>query len=521
MDKQEENPWFGTGLVILLIVCLGLISIPGLVYRSIWFDEVVTLLETSGHAMSPDPEWPRTFVPAVTAKALMKDSTSLTEIIQQLYHSDIHPPLYYLILNSWRRFFGYSIEISRLLSLAFSLGTLALVFITWRRVNVPRPALGIVILGTSSAFVFISHEARSYSLAILLVTSAACFLILSRVYSSQPKRFLGAILFGICASGAILTNYLTISVVVWLCAWYAWSIYKDGEFALGFRSFLPVLMPAAAFLTVTPFLINQYNKRPDQYAGIEPLITQFKQQVFMNFRLVFRDFILPWNHKATEYTVWLILALFIGLSFIRFTGLDWFQKKVFALFGGMVAAASIGLLVLNQLFEKNLYNDRYIIFGLVGLVYLLLMGIDFAISKFRRVTIAILVVLISLQLATINWGQEHSAGFPGSNARSIVQQAVKIVPQASSRAVIVSNGESRAEAAQYIYELEDSTPVVVLYSDTNIGDLAAVSRQYEVLCIIGSRDVSYVTVELEFRELLLDSHPHEVLDLPEMICLQS
>lgn len=83
---------------------------------SIWYDEAITLLTTSGHAKL---DWS-------LGINQFKASVDLGKIVSELYEQDVHPPLYFWTLALWQTIFGGSLEVARGLSVILTVGTLML-----------------------------------------------------------------------------------------------------------------------------------------------------------------------------------------------------------------------------------------------------------------------------------------------------------------------------------------------------------------------------------------------------------
>ena len=85
-------------VVLVLIVGTAVAAWVHLRSSSIWYDEAVTLLITSGHAKL---EWSR-------GLSQFTPSANLGKILIDLYHRDVHPPLYFWTLALWRVLLGHS-----------------------------------------------------------------------------------------------------------------------------------------------------------------------------------------------------------------------------------------------------------------------------------------------------------------------------------------------------------------------------------------------------------------------------
>src|SRR5215469_16113919 len=107
-DRTKSATWPHLAepfVVLLLIVGTAVAAWVHLRSSSIWYDEAVTLLTTTGHAKL---EWSR-------GLSQFTPTTNLGKILIDLYHRDVHPPLYFWTLALWRILLGASLEVARAL----------------------------------------------------------------------------------------------------------------------------------------------------------------------------------------------------------------------------------------------------------------------------------------------------------------------------------------------------------------------------------------------------------------------
>jgi mannosyltransferase len=126
----------------LMLVSLG--------RRPLWFDETVSVEAAK--------------LPA----GLLAHYVAATESNMSLYH---------LLLHVWLKL-GSGDAFTRSLSVVFGLATLPLLYALARRLFDPRTgAIAVLLIAGNVAFVGHAREARGYSLAVMLVTASALFLV--------------------------------------------------------------------------------------------------------------------------------------------------------------------------------------------------------------------------------------------------------------------------------------------------------------------------------------------------------
>ncbi|MGD9148398.1 MAG: glycosyltransferase family 39 protein, partial [Anaerolineae bacterium] len=118
---------------------------------------------------------------------------------------DIHPPLYYLLLNLWLKLCGTSAGSARLLSVFLGTATVPLLYAMGRRMLGPRSGLAAAfLLAISPLHIYYSQEVRMYVLVTLLGLAATYF---ARQWN--PGRWAGGIWLGyvLAATAALYTQY--------------------------------------------------------------------------------------------------------------------------------------------------------------------------------------------------------------------------------------------------------------------------------------------------------------------------
>lgn len=139
--------------ILLLALALRLVNLGG---RSLWYDEAFAVLFAS------------------KGLSAMLYGT-LTPVAGGA--SDIHPLLYYTLLNIWMAIFGQSAFAVRLLSVLFGTATVAVIYYLARELFGQKPAIGAgIIVAVAPFHVQYSQETRMYALLGLLLAGATfCF----------------------------------------------------------------------------------------------------------------------------------------------------------------------------------------------------------------------------------------------------------------------------------------------------------------------------------------------------------
>jgi hypothetical protein len=214
--------------VLLVLLVVFLLVSSGLTRESLWYDEARSMWVVQ-------PSGP-------------------FEVFNRL-DRDVHPPLYFSMLDVWAALVGESTYAARMLSTAFAVLSLVATFVLGKRLFDGWTALtAAVILGAAGVFVHYAQEARMYSLLLFLgaLSMWACVRWLrcpTRVFS---------ILYGVLLAGLLLTHYYAAFLVL------TQALYVLAARPRRLARWLAVLVLALAlFAPWSPGLLQQVRARFD------------------------------------------------------------------------------------------------------------------------------------------------------------------------------------------------------------------------------------------------------------------
>jgi len=310
---------------------------------SIWYDEVITLLTVSGH---PVPDWS-------LGMQLFKPSGDLLKILSDLYHYDVHPPLYFWVLALWRLVFGASLEAARSLSAIFTLATLFLIYRYSVRAGMRWPSAPVVIYALSAAGIRYAYNARSYALA--------CFLIVLTLLLAQRKSRWTSV----AAAACVATHYfaaLCVAPIVLIAALQAWKSDRRWSLWTAF-SFAALCSP------LTILVANHVGARPHQY----PQFGVFRKELHALATAAARG-VMP---SSLLWRYW-FLALILAQLLALIGGIYLLYRRQFVL--PLTYLAFLGaFLLLAVVTHKSIMkmpNDYYVGVGAPLLALLLAYGIE-------------------------------------------------------------------------------------------------------------------------------------------------
>ncbi len=171
--------WLLAALVVALAVRLYSIT-----YQSIWLDEAYSVFVVK---------------------------FDLAFIWNFTVHFDQHPPLYYLLLHQWVGIFGDSLFSVRLLSVAFAVPSVWLIYLLAGRLfNRTTGQVAAFILAVSPFHIWYSQETRMYSMVVFFVLLSAYFLVRG-LEQNRPLVWIAFVLFTVLA---IYSDYSAFYYVV-------------------------------------------------------------------------------------------------------------------------------------------------------------------------------------------------------------------------------------------------------------------------------------------------------------------
>ncbi len=196
---------FISAIVIVLVYAYGITHIDA---QSLWFDEAWSV-----YAVRNPP--PATFEPPrglrsltlTPARAAYTDVTATLNRVRE----DVHPPLYFLLLDGWVWLTGESVFALRYLSLLVGLvGAAALYWLACDLFGGVAGRYALLLYGTAVLFVAYTQEARMYTLLMTLaVASTAAYRRLVRA----PSRWRVG-LYAVAAALALYTHYAAALVLL-------------------------------------------------------------------------------------------------------------------------------------------------------------------------------------------------------------------------------------------------------------------------------------------------------------------
>lgn len=196
----QRAPQHYSWLVALCLLAFA-IAIHHLDREDLWFDEGWTMWTVY------DAEPPASGLRARVGYLL----GSVADVLSRTASQDVHPPLYYLTLDSWAWFVGDGIFTTRLVSVWWGLIALAATYNVGARLSGRGPALyAVALLGTATLFTYYAREARMYT-ALMAFSTLATWAYLRWRQEMSRRR---ALIYGLMMALLLYTHYLGLLVIV-------------------------------------------------------------------------------------------------------------------------------------------------------------------------------------------------------------------------------------------------------------------------------------------------------------------
>lgn len=349
-----------TSISILLLLLGAFIFLYRNTHESIWFDEACTY--------------------GVLNRPLIE--------VWHLIAGDFHPPLYFMMINIFARFFGNSVFALRSFSAIGALCLAALGIGPIKRIFNKRVGIifTLLVITTPICIVF-AQEMRMYTWVAFWTTAAICYGLLGVREGKRRDWFY----FGVCVLGAIYTHFYGILAMISLNAILFIHILLKERLRL--KQYLnTILIIIIGSLPWIWNLLGQVNRVMTRYWIPE-----------VDYKTVWRCLIFPYafKFKPGPFTPWvfLIATAFIVVGFISGRKNDEHDRNAFFSVVG-VYGLTIALAIAISVFLRPILVERY----LMSIVGVLLLAVAYGISRIQKNIIVVfcILALVGLSIPIIN-----------------------------------------------------------------------------------------------------------------------
>ncbi|MDE8348316.1 MAG: glycosyltransferase family 39 protein [Acidocella sp.] len=325
------------------------------------YDEAYSIFLTSAHARPP---WPTGVFTPTQVRALFIGNPGLGQIATDLRTGDVHPPLYFWLLDQWRHISGPGWFAARLLSVLVSL--VGLIALGWAARLLKTPVLATILITLLAyGFAYTSITARGFALAQFFnLLGFALYVRHSRVGKSLPS-FAAGLAFG----AASFSNYLAIFTPLGLLGSQLIIHSTRGLHASGSRlsTVLTTSLGIACFIPADLyFFLAQRGSRTGQFApfhlvhALELLAKDQAAALFGGLPLYAGSF------APLVIIALAVLSIVCAIAIIKHHNAARFTPTLTL----TAAATPLGLLALGVIFNNTPIEIRYCAFSLpyIGLL---------------------------------------------------------------------------------------------------------------------------------------------------------
>jgi uncharacterized membrane protein len=224
------------------------------------------------------------------------------------------PPVYFLVLDGWGRWVGFSEFATRTLGLLMGVLSVALVYrLGLNMFNVRTGVISAILLGSSVYFIFYAHEVRGYILYVFL-TITCIYLYWELVHQSTLSR--RTIIYFIIASVVLMyTHYLALFVVIAIGLYHILLARHLQNWKNIFFSFILIgiaYLPWLIIALLSALSVSEWQSGLSPQVIIETILNGFSNSLwFIAVPLLICSVVFCRN-QATQM-LWFIAIVFTGL----------------------------------------------------------------------------------------------------------------------------------------------------------------------------------------------------------------
>ena len=271
------------GILLGIVLLGGVLRFWNLGEKSLWLDEVLTIWFSQGHNVADVPvqQW---FSLAQLPPLFQPEPTTCAQIALNVSTDSTHPPLFFCAMHHWLRWADPSWEhlAFTVRSLPALLGTVAIAAAYGLGRQMLSPLTGLiaaVLMAVSPFAVYLSQEARHYTLPMLLVILSLWVLChLQRVIQDRRSQwFHQAVLWlawvGLGLLGLYVHYFMVLAIAAQAMAMAVWLAWWDrqqrrlslGAWLGGLGAIAGLVLGYAPWI---PMLLSQFNRPETSWLSV-------------------------------------------------------------------------------------------------------------------------------------------------------------------------------------------------------------------------------------------------------------
>ncbi len=458
----------------LLFAALIILLAFGALQRSIWFDEAITLQTLAAEQFVTGPGG---FIMLGDIGRFFEGSTTLSELVRRYAETDVHPPLYFVLVHLAGLVFGGGLMVARCVSIALVALSVWLYWWALGRTGTAHRNVYAAVFALSFAVVSSAQDARGYALVLLCAVAAWSLSALADVARTTPKQLRLEAGVGLSCAALLYTHYFALFIVVPILGWRILRALSDRQMP----ALIGPVLCGVLFAPWVPVLMEQMTTRPGQMTGFSGIVDWIRgasnlvpAQVFS---IAWPD--APELLKARGRDI-VLLAMIAGSAICLWT---WRRNEASGAFARLALwVPVVGItcfLAASVLMDRWFMTFRYFLFFAPFLSFLAATGVIWAGTAIDRATgggrawlrAAPAAVLIAAQVAALNFGWEAIGTRGGNYFLTMRDQIEATGPQDSL--VIIDAGDGRGTVLAAAHTLPGATPAYLLDPDPESWTAAA------------------------------------------------
>ena len=198
----------------LILVVAAVLRLWKLAHKPLWVDEIYTAFYSLGRSLDEIPT--DTLLPAGHYRTLLDYPDTPWQAAEAVTTYSNHPPLFFMAMNRWLHVLGTSAWSLRLFAVLWGVVAVAGIYYLGRCVGGLRVGkLAAVLMAVSPYGIYLSQEARHYSLAVAIASFALANWIALLQDKQSPGRWLSWI--GLNVLGLYIHYFYSFSIIAqWL-----------------------------------------------------------------------------------------------------------------------------------------------------------------------------------------------------------------------------------------------------------------------------------------------------------------
>lgn len=350
--------------------------------------------------------------------------------ILSLTAKDFNPPLYYLLLHFWMKFFGSSEIALRSLSLIFFWATIYVIFLFLTKILKVKSSFFtlcyLLFAILNPLLLYYAFEARMYTMFAFFTT-----LSFYSLYKKKQKLFFLSTLL------SLYTHYFTILALFTQLILIAY-LHHDRGLATKKKLLKSLIFSFLAFL---PWLIFVFFEKSGLWEAfwLEKMnlrfFVSFLAVVYSGYEYNFKFF----DKFLLKTSLFFVFLIILGLLKTHHEKIV--QKKLFYFL--FVWGVMVPITVGGISFLKPIFLPRYLIFSTIGFLLLVILIVERLPTFFR------IIILITVFIITINYHQLQLKHRKKADLRKIIKE-IKYLSKKDD--VLYVTDELDFHTAQYYFD---------------------------------------------------------------------